>query len=166
MDTKLRHLAFFLLLELMTPAIRAQQSPPNIDQTAAYQVSKPSLKWTADGVRACSGEFFRSLPDGVYRIGRGVLAPTPKYAPKAALSDAARKYVIEQHIENFEAVSLVGLTIDVNGKPQDICVVKEAGHGLDRKAFEGVAKYRFEPASLNGKPVPVRITVEVRFAAY
>jgi TonB family protein len=57
----------------------------------------------------------------------------------------------------------VQLTVDEHGMPQDMCVLKEAGYGLDKKAFQAVAKYRFAPATMNGSPVPVRLSVEVDF---
>jgi protein TonB len=99
-------------------------------------------------------------------VGRGVLAPKPTYVPKAILSDEARRFIRDQRISNFEAVSIVGLTMDEKGKPRDICVLKEAGHGLDKNAFDCAAKYRFEPATLDGKPVSVRVAVEVNFKSF
>jgi len=53
-----------------------------------------------------------------------------------------------------------------DGAPQHIQVVRSLGTGLDEKAVEAVSKYRFKPAMLNGKPVPVRITDEVNFRLY
>jgi len=38
--------------------------------------------------------------------------------------------------------------------------------GLDEKALEAVAKYRFKPALKNGKPVAAAILVEVNFRLY
>jgi len=71
-----------------------------------------------------------------------------------------------QHLKKFEAKSLVGLTVDTDGLPQTLCLVNELGHGLDRRAFDAVSNYRFNPATLDGKPVPVRLTVEVTFALW
>ena len=92
-------------------------------------------------------------------------APIPKYTPKAALSDEARTYINEHRVTSFEAVSIIGLTVAVDGTSRDTCVLKRAGYGLDKNALKLVAKYRFEPATMNGNPVPVRIALEVRFAA-
>jgi periplasmic protein TonB len=112
----------------------------------------------------------RSLPEGVYRVGGGVLPPIPAKTPAATFSDDGRKYARSlmktQHIKRFEAKSLVGLTVDANGLPRDLCVLNEMGHDFDRRAFDAVATYRFRPATLDGKPVPVRLTVEVTFALW
>jgi TonB family protein len=35
--------------------------------------------------------------------------------------------------------------------------------GLDEKALEAARKWKFKPAMLNGKPVPVRVNIEIRF---
>jgi protein TonB len=40
------------------------------------------------------------------------------------------------------------------------------GMGLDEKALEAVRRYRFKPAMKDGRPVPVRITVEVDFRMF
>jgi protein TonB len=63
-------------------------------------------------------------------------------------------------------MSLMALTVDEQGRPRNAGVVQEAGHGLDRKAYEAVEKYRFTPATLDGKPVPARIHIEVTFKIY
>jgi len=37
------------------------------------------------------------------------------------------------------------------------------GLGMDERALEAVAKWRFLPALASGKPVPAPVTVEVSF---
>jgi protein TonB len=94
----------------------------------------------------------------------------PTKSPEATFTNEGRKYARSvmktQHLKRFEAKSLVGLTVDTNGVPQNLCVLNELGHGLDRRAFDAVAQYRFRPASLDGNPVPVRLTVEVTYALW
>jgi TonB family protein len=41
--------------------------------------------------------------------------------------------------------------------------VQSAGYGLDAKAEEAAQQYRFAPATKDGQPVPVRITVVMTF---
>jgi outer membrane biosynthesis protein TonB len=38
--------------------------------------------------------------------------------------------------------------------------------GLDENAVDAVRRYRFEPSTFQGKPVPVEIDVEVNFRLY
>jgi TonB family protein len=161
-----------LLLGLVCLAASAQQSATSGNTDASAQpitdqdTSKMPLK-TDDRVAPCPAEFtMRSLPDGIYRVGGDVLEPMPTKTAEATLSNEAREFIKEHHVKQFEAISLVGVTVDTNGMPQNICVLKKAGHGLDREALGVAAKYRFKPATLHGKPVPVRVTIGVRFANF
>lgn len=145
----------------------ADQSP----RVVPNQHTTSVLSRTADGIAICPADFESgSAPDGVYRVGGKVSEPIPTKAPKAAFPDEARKYarkfMKDQHVKRFEAASVLGLTVDANGDPRDICVLKEAGHGFDRKASETLSEYHFEPATLDGKPVPVRLAIEVKFALW
>ena len=162
---------FSLALGLTFTMIHGQQRVSETKESTSGQPAMSSASFTADGVPSCPEEMkARSLPEGIYRVGGNVLPPVTLKDPEATFSDEARRYarsiVKQQHLKRFEAKSLVGFTVDTNGLPQDICVLKELGHGFDRRAFDSVRAYRFEPATLDGKPVPVRIAVEVNFALW
>jgi TonB family protein len=165
-----------LLLWLVPIAAWSQQpSAPSPTDAAPQAItnqntSSVQLK-TADGVAACPAELISkpvmATADKVHHEGGNLLQPKPIYTPDAKFSDEARKYarkfMKEYHIKSFEAMSILKFVVDINGTPQDICVAKEAGNGLDRNAVETVAKWRFQPATRDGKPVPVRLTTEVDF---
>jgi TonB family protein len=38
--------------------------------------------------------------------------------------------------------------------------------GLDEQALAAVTQYKFKPATLQGKPVPVEVSIEVNFRIY
>jgi protein TonB len=90
--------------------------------------------------------------------------------PQAELSNEARQEihdeVKEKIIVNFEAKSVLGLIVDVNGNPQGVCIWKAAGLGLDLQAAKAVRRYKFKPATKDGKPVPMRLAVAVTFRAH
>jgi periplasmic protein TonB len=97
---------------------------------------------------------------GVYVPGRGgVTAPAPIVAPEAEFSDEARR-------AKYQGICLVALIVDAHGLPQNVHVVRRLGMGLDEKALEAIRKYRFKPATKDGKPVAVGITVEVDFRLF
>jgi TonB family protein len=97
---------------------------------------------------------------GVYRVGGGISAPQPLFAPEAEFSDEARR-------AKYQGVCLISLIVDAQGNPQNPRVVRPLGMGLDEKALEAVRKYKFKPALKNGTtPVPVMITIEVNFRLY
>lgn len=72
----------------------------------------------------------------------------------------------KRHLESFQAISLIALIVDAQGHPQNVCVRKAAGFGLDGQAVKAVAQYQFEPATKHGAPIPARITGEVNFRLY
>lgn len=117
----------------------------------------------------CPAKFDDSLEtDGI--VGRsaggfqhGVTPPKPTVSPEAEFSDTARKEFKKKHLKRFDGVSVLSMVVGVDGTPRDVCLVKAAGYDLDAKAAEAAWKYRFKAATRDGKPVPVRITIEVNF---
>jgi TonB family protein len=57
----------------------------------------------------------------------------------------------------------VALTVDTNGSPQNVRILRGLGHGLDEMAVKAVSQYRFQPAEFEGSPVPVEVNIEVSF---
>ena len=158
-----------LLLGLVSFTAWAQQSAPSSAADASQQVSTnqdaPTAPLqTADGTRVCPANYkLESLPDDV---NRGVLPPRVIKTSEATFSDEGRQYARQfkkDHHAEFEAISIVGVIVDTKGMPQNICVHKEVGYGLDRKAVEAVAKFRFKPATRDGNPVPVHMTIQITF---
>ena len=98
---------------------------------------------------------------GVRRVGDGVSPPRAIFQPEAEFSDEARR-------AKYEGTVVVTLIVDANGNPQNVHVTRTLGMGLDEKAVEAVRKYKFKPAmdQRSGKPVPVMVSVEVRFRLY
>ena len=96
------------------------------------------------------------LPPGVYRIGGGMSAPVPIFRAAPEYSEEARK-------AKWQGAVLLQVTVDENGIPQDIKVIRPLRMGLDQKAIEAVQQWRFKPTLLNGKPVSVSANIEINF---
>jgi TonB family protein len=58
---------------------------------------------------------------------------------------------------------LLSIIVDEHGLPRDIKVIRPLGLGLDEKAVEAVAKWRFIPGRKGGVPVATQAQVEVNF---
>jgi len=96
----------------------------------------------------------------VYKPGTGgVTSPIPIVSPDAEFSDEARR-------NKYQGVCMIAIVVDAQGYPRNPRVVRSLGMGLDEKALEAVARYRFKPALKNGKPVAAAILVEVNFRLY
>ena len=100
-----------------------------------------------------------NMGGGIRRIGGGVAPPVVLFAPEPQFSEEARKAKVSGNV-------LVYLQVDANGKPTHVRVLRGIGLGLDEKAIEAVAQYKFKPAMENGKPVAVEMNVEVNFQIF
>jgi periplasmic protein TonB len=89
----------------------------------------------------------------------GVTQPRPIYDPEPEYSDEARRIKLQGSVSLWMVVGL-------DGRAHNIRVQRSLGMGLDQKAIDAVNRWRFEPATLNGKPVAVEIAVEVNFRLY
>jgi protein TonB len=96
---------------------------------------------------------------GLYHVGGGVAAPQLIFSVDPEFSDEARR-------AKYQGVCVVSLIVDAQGNPQRVAVVRHLGMGLDEKAVEAVKQYKFKPATLQGKPVPVEVNIEVNFRIY
>jgi TonB family protein len=97
----------------------------------------------------------------VYKVGNGVSVPVLLATPLAKFpaSERGSKGVLN-------AVVLVGLVVDAEGKPREVHVVKSFRPDFDANAVAAVEKYQFKPALHEGKAVPVWVNVEVNFKRY
>ncbi len=113
------------------------------------------------GVGPGSGPGFGPYDAGnVFRPGiGGVTRPRPVYDPDPDYSDAARK-------AKYQGSVLLWLVVGPDGLPHNVRVERSLGMGLDEKALAAVSTWRFQPATLNSKPVAVEINVEVSFRLY
>jgi len=94
---------------------------------------------------------------GAYRLGAyGITRPVALFQPEPEYSEEARK-------AKYQGTVLLYIEIDGQGRTRNLKVVRPLGLGLDEKAIEAVAKWRFTPAKKDGRPVAVGATVEVNF---
>ena len=62
---------------------------------------------------------------------------------------------------------MLDVVISADGRAIRITPIKGPGLGLEEKAIEAVRQWRFRPAlGPNGKPVNVRIPIEVTFRLF
>ena len=96
---------------------------------------------------------------GVYHVGGLVRAPELVHEVEAEFSEEARK-------AKFSGNVIVSLIVDDSGNPQRVRCARDVGMGLCDKAIEAVRQYRFKPATKDGKPVKVEMSVEVNFQVF
>ena len=166
------HRTFILPPQSTEPKLRLQQ-------TFAFAVPEPALIAAQMGdplSRYASGSLgvgvgvsigVRGCCDGVgdERTGRPglgsqrVRATTPPrvlYQVEPEFSEEARK-------AKYQGIVVLSIEVDINGRAREIRVLRSLGLGLDEKAVEAVAQWRFQPGSVDGHPIISTAIIEVNF---
>lgn len=63
----------------------------------------------------------------------------------------------------MQGISVIELTVNTQGVPEDLKIMQSAGRVLDGAAMEAVKKWRYQPYSVDGKPVAIQTIVSVNF---
>lgn len=94
---------------------------------------------------------------GILRAGRnGVTVPSGVFMPAPDYTDPAR-------IARINGVIVVLITVSEEGRAENLQVLKGLPFGLNQAALDAVRTWKFRPATLEGKPVPVKVPIEVTF---
>jgi TonB family protein len=120
---------------------------------AAQQQSSPAPESSALGANSVLP---KPASDGAYFVGPAVAAPQLVRVMAAGYPFAVSARVGLR-------MTVLTTIVDVNGKATATEVVRSSGERFDASAINAVTLSRFAPGTLNGKPVPVRIDVEVPF---
>ncbi len=98
--------------------------------------------------------------DVVYeRLGKDITPPRAVYQPGPEYAERARK-------EKIQGIVMVSIVITPEGTVRDAKITTSLDKDLDKKALEAVSKWKFQPATKDGKPVALRTVVEVNFRLY
>jgi TonB family protein len=171
---------FILCLALFAAQAPTPATPPPSEPPAAQPAQPTPTTTTPDQAAPSATTPDQAAPakppcrnpdeSGNYHVGCGVTAPKITYKQEPNFSEEAKK----QKIGGF---TLLSLTVDAEGHPVNIHVVRSSADRvdkvhravaltLDQAAIDAVKKYRFTPATYQGKPVPVVLYVEIDFNIY
>jgi periplasmic protein TonB len=160
------------------PVAQAMLIDPQID-LPKVEVDRIGSPWGVEGL--LSGG-----PGGPAGIGNGTCCGVgnmsgPGIGPRGSGDERARRvrpklsrkpevmftlepeYSDEARKARYQGVVVIVAEIGTDGRPHDLRVVRPLGLGLDEKAVEAVAKWRFRPAIADGAPVSWPATIEVTF---
>lgn len=139
------------------------QQPSPFDQAAMKAVSESTFSpgMLRGQPVAVETELYVIFRDGAAAIptmnhGASFRNPRPTYDPNAEYSEKARRARVSGTV-------LVSFVVMEDGRTSDIRVIRKLGAGLDEQAVKAVRQWRFEPATIDGNPVPDRITTEMSF---
>lgn len=100
-----------------------------------------------------------AVNDQLAHIGGSVTAPI-------IIHSVYPRYTNEAKRAKMQGVCILTLIVDAEGNPQHIWVTRPLDYGLDENAKEAVQQYRFKPATKNGVPVAVVVSIEISFHLY
>jgi len=103
-----------------------------------------------------SGSVADASMAGVMKPGSGVQAPKVIHHVDADFTQEARD-------KKIGGIVVISLIVDRSGYPTHIRILRPTSSGLDRNAVIAVSQYRFAPAMLQGKPIPVEVNIEQNF---
>ncbi len=96
----------------------------------------------------------------VYEIGGNVRAPKPVYDPDPPYTHKARK-------AGLQGTVVMAVVVNTEGKVESVKEVsKLLGMGMDESAINTIRTWKFQPATRNGKPAPVKITIKCTFRLF
>lgn len=95
-------------------------------------------------------------PEGPIHVGGNVKAPVKVHAPPPQYTEIARK-------ARIQGIVIVQAIINKEGVVTNAKVLKGLRMGLDQAALDAIENWKFEPATLNGKPVDVYYNLTVNF---
>jgi protein TonB len=91
----------------------------------------------------------------VYDLGPGLTPPrvTKQVAPRQSTVRGVR----------VVGSVTIALIVSSKGLPKDVHVVKGIDKEIDQCTVEAVEQWRFDPAQKDGKPVAVRVSLDIAF---
>lgn len=84
---------------------------------------------------------------------RVIFHPDPIFSPEARQS-------------KYQGTVMLSAIVAADGSVQSACAMHSLGYGLDKQAVDAVRRWKFEPATLEGKPMAAEIMIEVDFHLY
>ncbi len=152
---------FGLSVLLFGVFVVARAIAPPVLHPVAWKTAEPGVK--PDSVYAGPAVAVPEPPANALGKGDDIIyfAPTSADLPQLVSSQLA-SYPAGKG-QGCESAVMMRITIDANGVPKDPSVRQESPCGLDYQALKAVMTWRFRPARLDGKPLPVGAWVQVHF---
>ena len=94
--------------------------------------------------------------DAPVRPGAGIVLPVNVYRRDPVYPELARK-------AHLQGVVIVEATIDRQGNVIEATVLRDPGLGCGAAVVEALRSWKYRPATLNGRPVSIIVTVTVTF---
>lgn len=95
--------------------------------------------------------------------GDPTAAPTRKIAPPTLVKTVPAEFPPSEVAAGKGATVMLQIAIDAAGAVAAVNVLESAGPAFDAAAVAAARQFVFEPATVDGRPIPVKITYRVQF---
>jgi TonB family protein len=91
-------------------------------------------------------------------------SPTdPSIKPPRALHTPEPRYSASARAQKIEGTVTISAIISADGHPYSVKVIKSLEPSLDANAIEAIKKWKFAPATKDGRPIAVRLNVDMSY---
>jgi TonB family protein len=120
-----------------------------------FVISSVSFRSEATALQAES-DSNKKTPAETYEPGGAVKAPKLIHYVEPEFSSQSK----EAFIEGIVKISTI---VTAEGRPSEPRVIRGLNAEEDRTALEALKQWRFQPGTKEGKPVNVKVTIEIAF---
>jgi uncharacterized protein (TIGR03435 family) len=99
-------------------------------------------------------------------VAAQVYRPGPEITNPRLLEDVKPEYTLEAKEAKIEGQVWLTAVVEADGTVGEVRVTRslDQEHGLDEEAIKAAKRWRFSPGTKDGKPVAVKVTIELRFS--
>jgi protein TonB len=146
------------------PATDKQGAPVSASISLLEDFQNQAERVNGDSSLEASAAFART-EDGRKQT---TLAGTPVYLVAGAVKPPKVLYTADPEYSSSlprgTGVVLIGLVVTEQGTLENVRVLNSSDERLDKAALDAARSYRFAPTTLDGKPVAVKLQVDIPFS--
>jgi TonB family protein len=95
-----------------------------------------------------------------------IIEPGDSLQPPIALYGVRPEYPRRARKQRMRGVVEISFTVTRSGLPADLEILRHAARDLEESAVRAVRRFRFQPATMSGEPVPAHVTIDVTYRLF
>lgn len=104
------------------------------------------------------------IPEGPPDGRAGAMALSGNIDPPVKVFSPQPLYTEEARRAGIQGIVILEAVVDAEGTVRNVKVLKGLPMGLDKSAVDAVMTWRYQPATMEGRPVPVYFTFTISFS--
>ena len=133
-------------------------TPDDLEPILRAEIEAPELEDAVDLAGVLG------IPEGPPDGRAGALALNGSIDPPVKIFSPRPSYTEEARRAGIQGVVILEAVVDADGSVRNVKVLKGLPLGLDQSAADAVMTWKYQPAMMEGKPVPVYFTFTISFS--